>query len=389
MGITKKLNNWETAGLISSKQKEAVLEYEKQHNQPTFLYSMLFLGIFCIGLGIISVISSNWEAIPATVKLLADFVLLVLSAWGIYLSYKAEKSLWTEVLLFFYALLILGSIGLTGQIFNLPSALYKALLFWSVLVFPLLLVSRRILLPVIWIPVFFTAFFLFCWEIPQIRYYADYLTNAFPALLEIIIMFALILIYSLMKYFVPKHFENIIRAMGVWVGIILAGEVILLDIASFGIFHSKIFISSSFFASISLKLMVWGGISLAVAALYVVSSYYKVCGLSVRALAIIFLYTLIAQLLPESETAFEIWGALLSLTILSLLGRYACKINSGRMFNLVTALIAFRIFIIYLQVFGSLLTTGVGLIISGTVLLLIMLGWIKFRYRLMGGKNEK
>ena len=46
MGIAKKLDNWETAGLISSKQKEAVLEYEKQHTRPAFLYSMLFLGIF-------------------------------------------------------------------------------------------------------------------------------------------------------------------------------------------------------------------------------------------------------------------------------------------------------------------------------------------------------
>ncbi len=387
MGIAKKLNNWETAGLISLKQKEAVLEYEKQHNRPVFLYSMLFLGIFCIGLGIISVISSNWEAIPATIKLLADFVLLVLSAWGIYLSCKAGKSLWTEILLLFYAILILGSIGLTGQLFNLPSSLYKALLFWSVLTFPLLFVSKKLLLPIVWIPIFFTALFLFCCEIPQIRYYADYLANAFPALLEIIIMFVIIVIYFFMKRFVPKHFENITRAMSIWVGIIIAGEVILFDIASFGIFHSKIFISSSFFASIPLKLMVWGGISLAVAVLYAISSYYKVCELSVRALGIILLYTLIAQILPESGTAFEIWGALLSLIVLSLLGKYAYKINSGRMFNLVTVLIALRVFIVYLQVFGSLLMTGVGLIISGVVLLLIMSGWIKFRYRFVGEKK--
>lgn len=386
MGIAKKLDNWETAGLISSKQKEAVLEYEKQHTRPAFLYSMLFLGIFCIGLGIISVISSNWEAVPATVKLVADFLLLILSARGIYCFNKSGKPFQVEVLILFYALLILGSIGLTGQIFNLSSALYKALLFWSVLVFPLLFVSKKILLPIIWIPVFFTAFFLFCLEFPLVRYYADYLANAFPALLEIIIMFVMILIYSLMKYFVPERFKNLTKAMGFWVGVIIAGEVILLDVASFGIFHSKIFMPSSFFASVSSSIMVWSGTALAVAALYAASSYYQVSGITVKALAVILLYTLIAQILPENGTVFEIWGALLALSVLSLLGRYAYRTDSGRMFNLITVLIALRVFVVYLQVFGSLLTTGVGLIVSGAVLLLIMFVWAKGRRRFVGEK---
>ena len=44
------------------------------------------------------------------------------------------------------------------------------------------------------------------------------------------------------------------------------------------------------------------------------------------------------------------------------------------MFNLLTALIALRVLGIYFEVFGSLLSTGVGLITGG--LLTLLIGWL-------------
>ena len=45
-----------------------------------------------------------------------------------------------------------------------------------------------------------------------------------------------------------------------------------------------------------------------------------------------------------------------------------------RAFNALTALIALRVLVIYFEVFGSLLSTGVGLITGGVLTLLV--GWL-------------
>lgn len=99
-------------------------------------------------------------------------------------------------------------------------------------------------------------------------------------------------------------------------------------------------------------------------------------------------FSLIAKILPDDGKAYELWGAVLSLAMLGLVAVYAYKTGSIRLLNLATALSAFRFFAVYLQVFGSLLSTGVGLIISGFVLLAVAVVWQKARRRLIGKLEE-
>ena len=79
----------------------------------------LYIAFFCIGLGLISVISSNWQQIPSAVKLSVTALLLMLTPAAIYLSRRQDKFFLTEALIIFDAAFIMTAIGLLLQIYHL------------------------------------------------------------------------------------------------------------------------------------------------------------------------------------------------------------------------------------------------------------------------------
>lgn len=83
MKLAKKLSEWEQIKLIDEKQKSAILAYESRQGKTAAVYFERF-GRFCIGLGILSLIASNWQEIPDSLKLSADILLLGLTAVGAY-----------------------------------------------------------------------------------------------------------------------------------------------------------------------------------------------------------------------------------------------------------------------------------------------------------------
>ena len=67
-------------------------------------------------------------------------------------------------------------------------------------------------------------------------------------------------------------------------------------------------------------------------------------------------------------------GAILQVLWLGLCAWAAIGAGQVRAFNVLTGLIALRVLVIYLEVFGSLLDTGLGLIVGG--LLTLLVGWL-------------
>jgi len=67
-------------------------------------------------------------------------------------------------------------------------------------------------------------------------------------------------------------------------------------------------------------------------------------------------------------------GAVLQVVWLGLFAWTSIQLGQVRAFNLLTALIALRVLAIYFEVFGSLLSTGVGLITGGA--LTLAAGWL-------------
>ena len=157
MFVEKKLIVWEKKGLITPQQYQDILAYEKS---TAFLASKVLLpliGAFSVGLGIISLIAFNWQMLPDTVKWTGMFVLLTLTA--IFCAfYQSKKTALFETGLFVFSLLLLGTIGLTAQIFHLKGESWQTLLFWGILMLPVTAVSVLKLMPFLSATVFVFAF---------------------------------------------------------------------------------------------------------------------------------------------------------------------------------------------------------------------------------------
>lgn len=112
-----------------------------------------YLAAFLIGLGVISLIAANWQHLQNIAKLGGILLILALNAGGIIWSVYKQKNLLKQVLCCLYAFLIMGAIGLIGQIYHVRPDVLGAALLWCGISWPLLLVAPRLLW--LWIPVFF------------------------------------------------------------------------------------------------------------------------------------------------------------------------------------------------------------------------------------------
>ncbi len=74
---------------------------------------------------------------------------------------------------------------------------------------------------------------------------------------------------------------------------------------------------------------------------------------------------------------YPVVGAVINIAYMFVLAWAALKIQSIRMFNVMTALICIRLLFIYFEVFGSMLETGIGLVVGGIITLLVVWGWFK------------
>ena len=103
-----------------------------------------------------------------------------------------------------------------------------------------------------------------------------------------------------------------------------------------------------------------------------------------------YLYALIAPVLaPLSD---DLPRFIYCLSVLLAMGIYGYQKRRPRLINTAALLAALRIFVGYIQVFGNLLTTGIGLIATGLLILVFIWGlrFIKRQTQIIGGsKIEK
>lgn len=375
MNLTKKITQWQQADLLSAAQAQAILDYENRSQKPVLMYSFLFLSAFCIGLGIISLISANWQIIPPSLKLAADFVLLALIARGIWVSACRCKPLLREGLNILYALLILASIGLIAQIYHLQPYGLQAYLLWAILTFPVVLTCKKAALPLIWLPIFMVSAFDTMSDWRWFSRVIDIFEGAFPFAFSILCLLIYSVIYRLLNTFLQEKVKAFTYAMKVWMVIAISWQVLIMDFGAgdtLGIltaFHgSRADISS---------LPVFVFLAAAVVGFGIFSYKLNYSRLLTSVISSLLIFSYVYLFLPENKDIASLWGFLLTMTVLGWLVVYALIKSRSKLMNLATALMAFRIFVVYLQVFGSLLSTGIGLIVSGVVLLLIIYVWRK------------
>lgn len=378
MDIEKKLADWTRKNLISEAQKKAVLAYETRHKSRSLFYMFLFLGGFCLGLGAISLIAYNWQNISADVKLVVYFVMLAAAGAAAVSASFDDHQLWGETLLFVYALLVLAGIGLIGQIYQLTSHGLRALLFWAIVITPLLPFARRAWLPFLWLPALAISLFDYLYDYAWFSVAFQSFDRMFPGAWQFILILAAAALYRLFSTG-RAVFRPMSKALGWWTLFVIVVYVFCADFFGRDIFENIFCKNCPAEAGLVLnRLLVWLSLSLLTGAF---------CWFNTRrggkywslALFIILDFSLIAQLLPDNETVFKIWGAAQSLSLLFVTAVYAYNANRFRLQQWMSGFIALRIFAAYMQVFGSLLSTGLGLIVSGAVLFAVAYVWFNWR----------
>ncbi|WP_150293997.1 DUF2157 domain-containing protein [Sphingobium estronivorans] len=142
----RQLKAWQDAGLIDAEIAGRIRSWEAAHSRPLGLWAIVGLAVLAIGLGILSVVAANWDAIPGETRLAIHFALMIGFAvliWR-YLGTAAQKHSYVSDGLLFVA----GALGLTffghlGQVYQTSSPLWQPLLAWLVLFSPLFLLFGR------------------------------------------------------------------------------------------------------------------------------------------------------------------------------------------------------------------------------------------------------
>lgn len=157
MRLEKKLNLWESRNLITAGQKQQILEFENSNKKPLFLMGMTLFGIYIMAMGVISLIAANWDVIPGAAKIVLDMALLSAVAYGTFRAGEKNKEIWFEGGIIALFMLCGASIGLIGQVFQTNGSLTAGGIMWSLLTIPLLTISKRKVLPFLWIPLFMVS----------------------------------------------------------------------------------------------------------------------------------------------------------------------------------------------------------------------------------------
>ncbi|OQX13253.1 MAG: hypothetical protein BWK73_12765 [Thiothrix lacustris] len=384
-----KLNQWLQAGLITPAQHANILSFEANHRPPAngWLYSFMVLGAVIIGLGILSLIAANWHNIPDSVKLSADFALLGLLAIGIYTQYpQRQRGVWFEVLLAGFLVLCLASIGLIADIFNVTSKWYHALLFWAFSTFLLSLFARHLWTRLLWVTLFIQGM---CWSVVAASgAESGQRLEALPAVLLLAPLLSAVLYYAASHL---KALYGLRSSLFFWFQLSAICALAFADIARSGgelANYPLAWLLPAYVMAGVLALGIvlhreyrWFNRALLLGALGLLLLYYYpdfVFSGQSR-------YTLFGS---EAQQAVSFWQAddlrapLLTLTILFLYALHAGNSGQQRTFNIVTFLIGLRFVIVYFQAMGGLAATGVGLILSGSLIIGITWLWYRGRDRL-------
>ena len=138
--LDKALSN----GILDQNTKEKLQNFAVNYERKSissFANSIIFFGGFAIILGIILVISSNWDKISNFTKISSYIALLIGFHISAYLLRTISPKI-SQIIYFIIAGYILAGIGLIAQIYNLSSKNGEAYLMWFFMIMPMSLLLR-------------------------------------------------------------------------------------------------------------------------------------------------------------------------------------------------------------------------------------------------------
>jgi uncharacterized membrane protein len=380
MKVGKKLETWLDHQLINKEQYQAILAFEGEHSSKEhwIIYGFLILGAVTTGIGIISLIANNWAAIPAVVKLSADFLLLGVLAIGIYRLFDSEHANWLDVLITSFLLLCLASIGLISQIYHIKGEIFHALLLWSTITFGVVLYARKYFPPFLWTTLFIIGL---SWSVldmqSQLIGHKSWWSDTNPlSLLFIFTIFSCLLFAYIGEYFRRYAFTYSFRF---WFAIAGIASLIYADIMYW----------TSSWEGTSFALMIPAYLVTAMFIGYILQHkslpvYNRILIIAASVLYLLLFHPEWVFLNPDRSDSLlaELFAPVLIISVLLLFALHVGSMGRKTLFNIATFLVGLRFLVVYFEVIGDLAMTGIGLIISGLVIIAVTYGWYKTRERL-------
>lgn len=356
MSIESWLRRWLSAGLITAEQAERIAAFERVEpsERPTLLYAIAGLGALAIAVGLLSIVAGNWDAIPGRVKIGIDLGLVAMLGVGVW-TWERRGPAWArETAITLLWGLVLASIALVGQIYQLGGRADEALLVWSLLTALLMTRARSGVAAMMWI------FGLQgTWVVWVVESGSDEL--------------ALATIYWLPLVCIAVGRLPWVRrarpALAATLGSIGWAEVVLC--ATLGTF--------AFYADTTGA--DWHTAMPAVAISTVITAAIAIALLSSPAERVLLFACLVLSHAPVyfSPGEQEVLAAASFVGLWLVVAWSAHHAGESGLLNLATAMIGMRIVAIYFEVFGTLLDTGVGLVCGG--LLTLAVAWLWTRKR--------
>jgi uncharacterized membrane protein len=369
MSLDRQLARWQEAGLIDAATRTRIAAFEDAQRTPVVRYALGVLGAGTVALGVVSVIASNWDAIPGRVKLGGDLLIGAALAAATYAAVTRSAGWLGEVLITLFYGFTLASIALVGQVYQLDTPTYQGLLAWSAATAPLVLLGRSRYLAALVVAGLATTHAL------SLAGLFDYLerrvgvSETTATNLAVTLLFASPLLYVALAR-VPwlvrnrPEFSRTISALA-WCAVLVAGFALQF------VWYGDVDRAETLAWSLATTAGLAAAFALALPRLYPDMAARPRHGLA----AILgFGWLTLALGAGFARPSAEVVGAILQIAWLGLFAWTSVQLGLVRAFNVLTGLIAVRVLVVYFEVFGSLLSTGVGLITGGALTLLI--GWL-------------
>jgi uncharacterized membrane protein len=368
MNLEKKLREWRMAGVIDQETKDRIFEFETRYKSNGLVYAAGGLGAFTVGVGVISIVAANWEFIPYTIKLAIDLLIVIALAFAIFFAEIRGCNWLKEVFLTIFYIFILASIGLIGQIYQLGIPLYQVFLLWSFSTAPIVMFGQSGFLAVLWLCGLTFTYVLAIEPLYNVLNLLDKNLNSEYVLIYLW-PFVLFLMGSrkTLKNTSPAYVQSFL-IFGM-VGFILLGVLSQFSWGANVVQEDTVSVWG-----VVLALMVTVGFISALKYLYPYVSDRRI-GPFKMILFFNLLTCFTPQIFAHGELPFI--GAMSFIILWCLIGWAALQFQMVRLFNFSTAIVGLRIVIVYFEVFGSLLSTGVGMITGGSMTLFLTWLWFK------------
>ncbi len=363
------LQRWIAAGIITADQAARIAEFDRdRQRRPSLLYAIAGVAGLAIAVGIVSIVASNWDGIPGRAKIGIDLVLLVAVAAGVW-EWDRRGIAWArETAIVVLWGLVLASIALVGQVYQLGGRTHVAMSTWTVLTAMLMTRAHSGAAASLWILGMQAT-----WASIAVWFAIQY-DDGPPALATIFWPPLVCLGLGSHRGIEDRRpaLAKALRAIG-WTELVLcasAGTLAFYENTA----HEN---WDSAYAPAALSMIATLALGMAVQT-----------RLSERA-------ALLACFAVAHVPVFFSPGDLGAVSALTFIGLWlviawlAYDTQDRGLLNLATALVGVRIVIVYFEVFGSLLDTGLGLVSGGTVALLVVWAWTRGRKRFesMGGSR--